>query len=54
MSMPITREAYQKLVDEDIAALPDDMPKLEREHIVLVLRDSVTRIYGTAESSQSE
>lgn len=46
VSGPVTRSAYEKLIEEDIAALPENMAKLEREHIIVVLQDSVTRIYG--------
>lgn len=45
MTMPLNRAAYEKLIEQDIAALPADMPALEREHIITVLRDSVRRIY---------
>lgn len=44
----MTRWAYEKMIAEDIAALPESMPKLERLHVIEVLRDSVTQHYGIA------
>lgn len=48
MSGKMMRWAYEQLIEEDIAALPESMPKLEREHIIEVLRNSVTQHYGEA------
>ena len=42
----INREAYQKLIDEDIEWLLKQPRRLERDHIVSVLKNSVERLYG--------
>ena len=47
MTMPLTRDAYETLIEDDIAALPESMPNLEREHIISVLRASVRHEYET-------
>ena len=46
MGVMINREAYQKLIDEDIEWLLKQPQSLERDHIVSVLKNSVERIYG--------
>ena len=46
MGMKVNREAYQKLIDEDIEWLLNQPRSLERDHIVSVLKNSVERIYG--------
>ena len=46
MGMIVNREAYQKLIDEDIEWLMKQPRNLERDHIVSVLKNSVERIYG--------
>lgn len=46
MSMQMNRAAYEKMLREDVAALPLAMPRLERDHIVSILRWSVSAIYG--------
>jgi hypothetical protein len=47
--LKLNKEAYQELVDEDIAWLEQFPNTLERRHIALVLRDSVYRLYPTNE-----
>ena len=43
---PMTRDAYMKLIYEDIAWLKKNAPHtLERDHIILVLHDSIKRHY---------
>ena len=42
----INREAYQKLIDEDVVWILKQPRSLERDHIVSVLKNSVERIYG--------
>ena len=42
----INKEAYQKLIDDDIEWLLKQLRSLERDHIVSVLKNSVERIYG--------
>ena len=46
MGMIVNRDAYQKLIDEDIEWLLKQPRSLERDHIVSVLKNSVERIYG--------
>lgn len=46
MAMQLTRRAYVELIEQDIAALPESMPNLERAHIIDVLRNSVAYLYG--------
>ena len=46
MGMIVNREAYQKLIDEDIEWLMKQPRTLERDHIVSVLKNSVDRLYG--------
>ena len=46
MGMKVNREAYQKLIDEDIEWLLKQPRSLEREHIVSVFKNSVERLYG--------
>ena len=45
MGMIVNREAYQKLIDEDIEWVLKQPRSLERDHIVSVLKNSVERIY---------
>ena len=42
----VNREAYQKLIDEDIEWLLKQPRSLERDHIAIVLKNSVERVYG--------
>ena len=46
MGMMVNREAYQKLIDEDIEWLLKQPRSLERDYIVSVLKNSVERLYG--------
>ena len=46
MGMVVNREAYQKLIDEDIEWVIKQPRTLERDHIVSVLKNSVERLYG--------
>ena len=46
MGMIVNREAYQKLIDEDIEWLLKQPRSLERDHIVSALKNSVECIYG--------
>ena len=46
MGMMVNREAYQKLIDEDVVWILKQPRSLERDHIVSVLKNSVERIYG--------
>ena len=46
MGMKVNREAYQKLIDEDIEWILKQPRTLERDHIVSVLKNSVERLYG--------
>ena len=46
MRMVVNREAYQKLIDEDVVWILKQPRNLERDHIVSVLKNSVERIYG--------
>ena len=46
MGMMVNREAYQKLIDEDIEWLLKQPRSLERDHIVSVLKNNVEQIYG--------
>ena len=46
MGMKVNREAYQKLIDEDIEWLLKQPLSLERDHIVNVLKNSVEWVYG--------
>ncbi len=46
MSLKMNREAYEKMIDEDIEALNMRMPdSLEKDHIVCVLKDSINTYY---------
>lgn len=44
--MRLSRAAYQRLVDEDVAWLLRQPRTLEREHIIAVVRASVVSEYG--------
>lgn len=46
MSMQICKEAYQKLINEDLQWLLKQPKSLERDHIEAVLRKSVELLYG--------
>lgn len=46
MSTTLNRSGYKRLIEEDLSWLTDQSRSLERDHIELVLRDSITRIYG--------
>ena len=47
MPTTLNREAYQKLIDEDIAWLERQPRSLERDHVIDVLRASVEHEYPT-------
>ena len=46
MSIRICKEAYQKLINEDLQWLLKQSESLERDHIEAVLRKSVELLYG--------
>lgn len=46
MSGKLTRWAYRKLIEEDIAWLKEQPRTLERDHIVLILERSEVHEYG--------
>ena len=46
MGLKVNREAYQKLIDEDIEWLLKQPRSLERGHIVNVLKNCVEWVYG--------
>jgi len=49
----LNRSGYEKLIDEDIERLRAEMPhSLERDHIELVLRDSIEMHYPQEKPSQ--
>lgn len=52
MSGRLTREAYQRIVDEDLAWLEKQPRTLERDHIAAVLRNAVSRAYGPASEDE--
>lgn len=46
MSVQLTREAYEKLIREDIEALEkSNCSKLEKEHIEAILKTSTSLLY---------
>jgi hypothetical protein len=45
MPTRLNREAYQKLIDEDVAWLEQQPRTLERDHVIAVLRASVDHEY---------
>lgn len=45
MTMDINREAYQKLVDEDVAWIEAQPRTLERDHVIDIVKHSVSAIY---------
>ena len=47
MTMRLTRDAYQQLVDEDIAWLKTMPRTLERDHIIMILEHAVEYEYPT-------
>lgn len=47
MTSRVNRETYQRLIDEDISWLETVPRTLERDHVVLVLRQSVEHEYPT-------
>jgi hypothetical protein len=54
VSSRLTRQAYQKLVDEDLAWLKRQPPSLERDHIECILNSSVFYEYGPEEEPTAE
>ena len=47
MGIMINKEAYRRLIEEDIVAMnQSDCSRLEKWHIEAVLKDSIDRIYG--------
>jgi hypothetical protein len=54
MSIDLTREAYQKLVNEDIEWLLKQPRTLEREHIEAIVSHSVSLLYDKIESLKEE
>ena len=50
MSMQLCKEAYQKLIDEDIEWLLKQPRDVERDHIEAVLKKSVDLLYGKDDS----
>lgn len=47
MSSRLARGAYERLVEDDVARVLDEMaPSLERDHVVAVLRASADHEYG--------
>ena len=45
MTMPVNRETYSKLIEEDLVWLNKQPRSLEREHVAEVLKDSITLLY---------
>ena len=46
MGCRINKEAYEKLIEEDLDRLKTDMPRsLERDHIEVVLEASIDLLY---------
>jgi hypothetical protein len=45
MPTRLNQDAYQRLVDEDLAWLREQPRTLEREHVELIVRDSVRLYY---------
>lgn len=50
MSMQLCKEAYQKLIDEDIEWLLKQPRDVETDHIEAVLKKSVDLLYGKDDS----
>ena len=50
MSIQLCKEAYQKLIDEDIEWLLKQPRDVERDHIEAVLKKSVDLLYGKDDS----
>ena len=50
----INRDAYQRLITEDIAWLLNQPATCERDHIVAVLNCSTDRIYGKIETPEEK
>lgn len=52
MSVKLNKEAYQKLIDEDIQALERYMPKhsIDKDHIIEVLQWSVKKMYSNSDN----
>ena len=48
MSMPISKECYESIIEQDIKWLDEVHPgsSLEKGHIKAVLRESIEQIYG--------
>ena len=49
----VNREAYRKLIDEDIEWLLKQPRSLERDHIVNVLKNSVEWVYGKEKTDEA-
>lgn len=45
MTTRLNRQAYQQLVDEDVAWLEKQPRTLEREHVILIVKSSVGWLY---------
>ena len=52
MSGRLTRSAYETLIREDLAWLEKQPRTLEREHIALIVKDSVRQEYDERETLQ--
>ena len=54
MSGRLMREAYEKLIEEDIEWLMRQPRSLEQEHIKLILELSPDRVYGKKRPDNNE
>lgn len=45
MTMPVNRETYSKMIEEDLEWLNKQPRSLEREHVAEVLKDSIAILY---------
>lgn len=45
MTMPVNRETYSKMIEEDLVWLNKQPRSLEREHVAEVLKDSIAILY---------
>lgn len=45
MTMPVNRETYSELIEEDLVWLNKQPRSLEREHVAEVLKESITLLY---------
>ena len=51
----MNRKEYERLIEEDIKWLRENTkPRLERDHIINVLRDSINMYYGKPEKKDVE